>query len=65
VFVNIKPGKGRPDEIDYYVVPSKTVQQKVRYGKATTGSEWYSFMCQDAEPFRDGWSVFAGRGGLV
>lgn len=61
VFVNIKPKRTGPDEIDYFVVPSKSVKKHVIYGKAkSTGSEWYTFWCKDAERFRDGWSVFDG-----
>jgi len=61
VFVNIKPKQDARDEVDYYVVPSSVVKEKTRYGKAKTGSEWYSFMCQDAKPFKDRWSVFGDK----
>jgi hypothetical protein len=55
VFVNLlKDG----DEVEYFVVPSKVVGKKMKIDKARTGSVWHSFSYEDAEPFRDRWSLF-------
>ena len=55
VFVSIrspKPG----ESIEYYVVPSKIVAEKIVYSKSPK-SEWYSFSLTDAEPFKENWSL--------
>jgi hypothetical protein len=56
--VNIRKFKSG-ETVDYYLVPSHVVAEKVRYSKAKkTGSEWYSFYLEDAVPFKDGWDIF-------
>jgi len=59
VFVNIREKqKGGGEDIRYFVVPSTVVKRNVLYEKSKTGTEWYSFMRKEAEPFHDKWSVF-------
>ena len=56
--VNIRKIKSG-ESVEYYIVPSKVVAEKVRYSKAKkTGSEWYSFYLEDAAPYQDNWGVF-------
>ena len=59
VLVNLreKP-KGGGEDIQYFVVPSNVVKKHVLYEQSKTGTEWYSFMRTNAEPYRDKWSVF-------
>jgi len=58
VFVNLRSKKGQ-EEIEYYVVPSSVVAEKIVYEKSkTTSSEWYSFHLKDALDYKDGWRIF-------
>ena len=57
VLVNIRKKKDL-ENIEFYVIPSVVVAEKTRYGKAKSGSEWYSFSLEDAKPFKDNWNVF-------
>lgn len=45
------------EEIEYFVVPSKTVATKMVYAK-NKNSEWYSIYRSDVEQYRDNWSIF-------
>ena len=55
VFVNIRSPKSG-EIIEYYVVPSRIVAEKIVYSKSPK-SEWYSFNLTDAEPFKGKWSL--------
>ena len=59
VSIRERPKAGGED-IQFSVVPSRVVKQKVLYEQSKTGTEWYSFMRKDAEPYRDKWSAFEG-----
>lgn len=54
VFVNLRKGG---DEIEYYIVPNRIVCKKLCIEKGKIYS-WYSFSCEDAEPYKDKWKVF-------
>jgi hypothetical protein len=54
VFVNLRKG-GR--EIEYFVVPSKVVGEKMATFKRP-GSTWRSFQLADAESYRERWNLF-------
>lgn len=56
VLVNIQLQK-IGESIDYYVVPSKVIAEKMIYSKSPK-SDWYSFKLADAEPYKDKWSLF-------
>ena len=56
VFVNIRTRKSG-ETIDFYVVPSKVVAEKVVYSTSPR-SEWYGFNLVDAAPYKDKWSMF-------
>jgi hypothetical protein len=56
VLVNIRSRK-TGESIEYYIVPSKTVSEKMVYEK-NKNSEWYSIYLKDIEPYRDKWSFF-------
>ena len=61
VLVNIKkPSKKNPIEIiEYYVVPSKVVAEKIVYEKSKTGkAEWWYVLRKDILPYRDRWDIF-------
>lgn len=51
-FVNL-----RPTEIEYYIVPSVVVADKVKVEKSGKGSIWYSFSLQTAKKYKDKWSI--------
>jgi hypothetical protein len=52
VLVNLKR-----DIIEYFVVPSKIVSDKMSIEKHKDNT-WYSFSYKDAVPYRDKWEVF-------
>ena len=56
VFVNIKSYKSG-EVIEYYVVPSKVVADKLSHETAKSGSEWYSFYRSVAEEYKDKWEL--------
>jgi len=62
-FVNIRKRKDQ-EVIEYFLVPSKVVAKKLRYSKANSGSEWYSFYLEDAEPYRNGWNLILLKNAL-
>ena len=55
VFVNLKD---KQDLVDYFIVPSKVVANKMAIDKRK-GSTWYSFACKDAKKYQNKWSVFS------
>ena len=57
VFINLRQTKKRGEEHEFYVVPSRAVSDKMRYGK-TGGAEGYEFFMADAKPYKDKWSLF-------
>ena len=60
VFINLRQTKKRGEEHEFYVVPSRAVSDKMRYGK-TGGAEGYEFFMADAKPYKDKWSLFGER----
>lgn len=56
VLVNIHKGK-ESDIIEYYIVPSKIVSQKMKYSKSEK-SDWYFVDLKDIQEFHNKWSVF-------
>jgi len=57
VFVNLRRSRKSSETINFYVVPSKIVSEKMVYGTSPR-AEWYSFNLTDAEPYKDKWSLF-------
>jgi hypothetical protein len=56
IFINLL-GDKRPD---YYIVPSNQVAKYGRKSKASTGSVWYEFHREDAEKYKERWTIFGG-----
>lgn len=52
VLVNIKK-----DVIEFYVVPSKIISNKIRYTK-NKKSEWYTVYLDDLKKYKDKWDIF-------
>lgn len=57
LFINLREGT-RPE---YYVVPSDCVAACGKTAVRTTGSTWFWFTLQSAEPYREKWSIFGER----
>lgn len=59
VFVNLRPRKNG-ETIEYYVVPSHFVAEKMQTGSREGGtcSVWHQFNLSDAKPFLEDWSAF-------
>ena len=55
--VNLRKGGS---EIEYFVVPSRVVAEKIYVSKSSTGSVWYAISIEDVKRYRDKWSVFGG-----
>lgn len=55
-FVNIRSLKAG-ELIDYYIVPSSVVAKKMRFSTGPK-SDWHSFYREDAEAYKDKWSLF-------
>jgi hypothetical protein len=56
VFVNLRKTESSLDA-DYYVVPSKVVSKYMQKVKRPN-STWYAFFLEDAEEYKDKWSIF-------
>ena len=56
VFVNIRI-KNELESIEYYIVTSKDVSEKMAYSK-NINSEWYFINLKDILDFKDNWSIF-------
>lgn len=56
ILVNLRHNK-TGDIIEYFIVPSIVVSDKMVYSKSTN-SEWYAINLKDVETYRNDWSVF-------
>lgn len=56
VLVNLRQNKLR-ETIEYFVVPSKVISDKMIYSK-NKNSEWWAIYLKDVEEYRDKWSMF-------
>ena len=59
VFVNLRRTESSLDA-DYYIVPSKIVSKYMRKVKRPN-STWYAFYLEDAQDYRDQWSIFGTK----
>jgi len=55
-FVNLRKTESLLDA-DYYIVPSKVVSKYMQKVKRPN-STWYAFYREDAEEYKDKWSIF-------
>ena len=56
VLVNLRQNKSG-ERIEYFVVPSRVVSDKMVYSK-NKNSEWWAIYLKDVEQYRDKWSIF-------
>ncbi|MGO9137237.1 MAG: hypothetical protein ACLQBC_06160 [Syntrophales bacterium] len=56
VLVNLRHDKSG-ETIQYFVVPSKVISDKMIYSK-NKNSEWWAINMKDVEEYRDKWSIF-------
>ena len=56
VLVNLI-AQGEHEQVEYFVVPSKTMAEKMVYTK-TKNATWYSIQRHEIERYRDRWSAF-------
>jgi hypothetical protein len=56
VLVNLQPNKSG-ETIEYFVVPSKVISEKMIYSKSRN-SEWWAINLKDVEKYREKWSIF-------
>lgn len=56
VLVNLRQNKSG-ERIEYFVVPSGVVSDKMVYSK-NKNSEWWAIYLKDVEQYRDKWSIF-------
>lgn len=59
VFVNLRKTESSLDA-DYYIVPSKIVSKYMQKVKRPN-STWYAFYLEDAQDYKDLWSIFGTK----